>query len=930
MALAAGTRIGVYEVITLLGAGGMGEVYRARDTRLKREVALKTILHAVADDPDRVARFTREAEMLAALNHPNIAGIHGVEEASLGTAGGADRLVRALVMELVGGETVADRLKSGPIPTEEALSIARQIALALEAAHEQGIIHRDLKPANVKLREDGTVKVLDFGLAKLSDPIAAASGPSSITISPTITSPALMTNAGMLLGTAAYMSPEQAKGRPTDKRSDVWAFGCVLFEMLTGKRAFEGEDVSETLAAVLRGEPDWSALPADTPAALTALIRRCLERDKRRRIGDAAAALFVLDEHSKLLAAAPAPDRGAFQQELEVAVAATRDQARRRTHRLLAGAAAVAAVVVTASTAGVWYATRPAPPRVFRLAMVPSPGALPRVAPNTNDLAITSDGARVAFFVGNLSTGVGGSLAVQSLDEFEPLVLNNVTLAGAPFISPDSAWLGFWEQGDSTIKKIPIGGGAPVSIATGIPALRGATWTADDAIIFGTSGAAQGLRQVSSAGGTVTTVTEVTPGSGESHQWPQLLPGGRGLLFTSFRGATAANAQVEVMNLGTKERNVVATRGSYPRYSPSGHVVFAVDGTLFAVGFDLDTLTATTPPRAVLQGVVTKESGAADFDIAANGTLVYMPGSGSSARRLVLVDRVSQRSQPLPGLDAGDYRSVRVGPGGKRIVFEAGPEGNGKLWIYDVERRVRTQITTGEGDDRNPLWSPDGRIVFGSNREGKWGVFVVNADGTGAAERISNPVEAAELSPQSFSPDGKKLLVTVVSQGNTGADVVALDMTDGTWEPKLQTQFIETQGMVSPNGEFMAYMTIRTGPPQIFVERFPGMGERQQVSTGGGIQPLWSRDGSELFFMEPTNREVLSVSVGKDMKFGAPKTLIKGAYFQLRAWRTFDVMPDGQFLMIALSDAPSSDAAVPTPIVVQNWSEELKRLVPVD
>ena len=909
MALTAGTRVGTYEVVELVGEGGMGEVYRAVDTRLKRDVALKVLPTSVAADPNRLLRFAREAEMLAALNHPNIASIYGVEE----SAG-----VRALVMELVEGETLADHIARGPIPVPEALAIARQTALALESAHEQGIIHRDLKPANIKLRDDGTVKVLDFGLAKLTESTAAASISSSLSMSPTITTPA-MTQMGMILGTAAYMSPEQAKGRPADKRSDLWAFGCVLFEMLTGTRAFEAEDVSDTLAAVLRGDPLWTALPAETPLAVRTLIRRCLEKDRRKRVADSAAVLFALDEHPHLVAAAPPPDDTANREELRAAVEDTRRTVERRARRRLLVGGVAAVFAVTAAAVGTWWVMRPAPPLVSYLAIPGGGSATPQVAANASDVAITSDGSRIVYYTGG--AGQIGSLTVHRLDAPAPVPLN-LGQAGQ-FLSPDNAWIGYYDIRDNSLKKVPILGGPSVSIAREVVGVRGATWAPDDTIIFGTN-LPDGLWAVPAAGGKPVPLTTLDPSQPSvNHVWPEMLPGGRAVLFTAL-SAGADSGQIALLDLETKRLRVIIPRGTYPKYSPTGHILYASGGTLFAVGFDLGSLTVTTPtPTPVIDAIVTKDAGSANFDISDNGTLVYMRGSGNVTQRSVAwVDRTG-RQQALPGLPPGEYRSLRVGPGGLQIVLEDGADGSARISTYDVGRATRNTLMSGT-DARNPMWSPDGRrIVFASRRDGKSGVFAINADGTGSVDLVAAIPNAIELWPYSWSRDGRTLLVSALMPG-TSSDIVAV--TDGKVDTAISTTLIETHPVISPNNEWLAYMTLRDGTPDIFAERYPTLGERRTASTGGGILPKWSRDSRELFYFRPGSRELMRVQI-TGASFSTPTALLKVPLYQLTGWHTYDLMPDGRFVMILRPD--DGESATPAPIVAQNWGDTLKRLVPV-
>jgi serine/threonine-protein kinase len=664
MPLTAGTRLGSYEIVGFIGAGGMGEVYRARDTRLHREVALKILPEVFAADPERLARFQREAQVLASLNHPNIASIYGLEEADG---------VKALVLELVEGPTLAERLsdvasdssrtstgpatagfgpaEAGPhaggatrrrgMPINEALAIAHQIADALEAAHEQGIIHRDLKPANVKIKADGMVKVLDFGLAKLAlDPLSPVGGEGrgeGASQAPTLTTPAA-TRQGIILGTAAYMSPEQARGKPVDRRTDIWAFGAVLYEMLAARRAFEGDDVSDTLATVLKSDPDWSALPEDLPARIRELIRRCLDKNPKKRVRDIGDVLLAMEgafetpapQRTDSVAAPVAPHSVGWRQALPRMLAA------------LALGGLIAGLVA-------WRLTLPAPPRVTRLAIA-TPASDPlSLAPSSQDIAISPDGTRVAYWAGGgPSLGIQGRLAVRSLDQLAVTPLQGNRPFG-PFISPDNAWVGFNDQGDYTLKKVSILGGPPITICPVPAGMRGASWGPDDTIIFGTA-LPSGLWRVSASGGEPTELT--TPDAsvpGQNHVWPEILPGGRAVLFTILAG-TIENSQIALFNLDTGEQTVLIPGGSYPRYSPTGHIVYGIGGTLRAVGFDLDRLAVTTTPVPVVDGVVTKDSGAADFDLADNGTLVYVPGravGGSRrTRTLVWVDRDGREEPP--------------------------------------------------------------------------------------------------------------------------------------------------------------------------------------------------------------------------------------------------------------------------------------------
>ncbi len=603
MPLSAGTRLGPYEILSALGAGGMGEVYRARDTKLDRAVAIKILPEAFAADTERIARFQREAKTLASLNHPNIAHIHGLEESSG---------VRALVMEVVEGEDLAQRIARGAIPVAEALPIAKQMADALEAAHEQGIIHRDLKPANIRVRRDGTVKVLDFGLAKAMEP-AFAQGASArqadASMSPTITSPA-MTQAGIILGTAAYMSPEQASGKPVDTRADIWAFGCVLYEMLTGQRAFDGQGVSETLARVLEREPDWARLPATLSPALRTYLKRCLQKDPRQRvqaIGDVRLAL-----------------EGAF----ETSVGQPAASAEALWQRV--GLVGVAAFIASGAIIGtlVWVAARraePAPPRVSRLQLTPAGVAALSINWNERDVAITPDGSRV-IYVGNQGT----QIFVRALDALAPVAVFTGSSVSGLFVSPDGQWIGF-RDGLGVLKKVAVAGGPAVTLTTiDTAGSSGATWGPDDTIIVATNSVDTGLQRVSAAGGPLTVLTRPDRAQGEAdHFWPEMLPGGRAVLFTitSLTGGLDA-AQVAVLDLQTGARRILVRGGSHAHYVSSGHLVYAAAGTLRAVPFDLARLETRGTPVTVVPDVVTTIKGGVNAVVADDGTLAYVSGDG--------------------------------------------------------------------------------------------------------------------------------------------------------------------------------------------------------------------------------------------------------------------------------------------------------------
>ena len=926
MAVSTGSRLGPYEILSAIGAGGMGEVYRARDTKLNREVALKVLPEAFTLDPDRLARFKREAQVLASLNHPHIGAIYGIEDSGE---------THALVLELVEGPTLADMiaehhtpeaesLRSRPRDSEavarrgggaprgleinDALPIARQICEALEAAHEQGIIHRDLKPANIKVTPDGNVKVLDFGLAKLAHPEAAA-GPADLTASPTITSPAMMTGVGVLLGTAAYMSPEQAKGREADKRSDIWAFGCVLYEMLTGRRAFDGEDMTEVLGAVVRLEPNWEALPSDVPPPVRTLLQRCLVKDRRKRIADIAAALFVLDHQAGVAATSTAS-----------AAPLPRGPLWRRVAALTAGALVVAVL----GGALVWFATRPAPPSVVRTTVTTSGSTALSLAGADRDVAITPDGSRIVYRGNN-------QLLVRALNQLEPTVLSGLGAPHGVFVSPDGQWVGFFDG--TTIKKVAITGGPPVTIAPVVGAgARGATWGPDGTIIFATATAATGLQRVSAAGGEPVVLTKLDRARGESdHVWPELLPGGEAVLFTiTLLGGTIENAQIGVLDLRTGTSKVLIRGGSHAHYVPTGHLVYGVAGTLRAVAFDLRRLEVVGTPVPVLEGVVTTGFGAADVAVAANGSLVYIPGAAGvrAQQTVVSVDRQGLAT-PLPGLPLNAYRDVRVSPDGARLALAT----QNDVWIYDFARATLSRLTTDPAPDRSPLWTPDGkRIIFSSTRAGYPELFWRPADGTGSDERLlARAKDLLALVALGWSADGRQLLFTEVPPSvQNSIEQIAIERPSDA-NVLVKNEFNNDFAAVSPDGRWMAYTSNLSGRAEIYVERYPELGNRQQISTGGGRLPLWSRNGRELFFSSPDGRQMFAVAVqsGTTLVAGRPQVLFEFAMLEQGGGsRPYDIAPDGRFLIIPSGQAEAGGGTASNLILVLNWFEELKRLVP--
>ena len=881
----------------------MGEVYRATDSNLKRSVAIKVLPASVAGDADRLARFQREAEVLAALNHPHIAAIYGLERTPDFTA---------LVMELVEGEDLSQRIAHGAIPLDEALPIAKQIADALEAAHEQGIIHRDLKPANIKVRSDGTVKVLDFGLAKAMEPVGVASA--SVSMSPTITTPAMMTGAGIILGTAAYMSPEQARGKTVDKRADIWAFGCVLFEMLTGKRTFEGELISDVLASVLKSDPNWQAMPAGTPTALRRLVGRCLEKDPRRRLQAIGEARAQIED---LLSGAPEP----------ITVPPAPLKAPLWPRIALVGVAALvisAAVVVT----GAWLA-RPAAPRVTRTNLAAIGPAALTVNGLDRDLVISPDGSRVVY-VGNNGT----QLFVRGLDALESVAITTGQIR-EPFVSPDGQWVGFVD-GLNTLKKVAISGGPSIQLTILDGAPQGATWLPDDTIVFATNNPSTGLQRVSANGGTPAVVTRPDHQRDEvDHLWPEILPGGRVVLFTiSAQTGGPDNASIAALDLRTQTSTILVRGGLDAHYAGSGHLVYVAAGTLRAVPFDLKKLAVRGPAVPVVPRLVTTRSGAGEFGVARDGTLVYVDvtaGSQSArARTLVWVDRTGKEERIAA--PTRSYEAPRISPDGKQLAL-AITDQEGDIWVWDLVRGGDLrQLTFDPGVDTFPVWTPDShRIVFSSQSGGALNLWWKAVNETGSAQQLTT--SANNQWPTSISSDGKQVVLTELTPA-TGRDLMRLTL-DGSQRvtPLLQTPFDEQRGAISPDGHWLAYESNRSGQFEIWVRPFPNTSvDESLISTSGGTRPVWAHSGKELFFLG-ADGALMGVPVEATPTMWnslAPAKLLESRYYTGggNPNRSYDVSPDGQrFLMIkALSADPTT--VPPNIIVVQHFDEELKRLAP--
>ena len=896
MTIAVGTRLGSYEVVSPIGAGGMGEVYQAHDTKLGRDVAIKVLPEAFAHDAERLSRFQREAKMLAALNHPNIATIHGLEQ-----SGGTSYLV----MELVSGETLAERVKAGPLGIEEALTIAKQIAEALEAAHEKGIIHRDLKPANVKLTPEGKVKVLDFGLAKA---FAGDTSAEDIGNSPTLSMAATMQ--GVILGTAAYMSPEQARGKQVTKATDIFAFGAVLYELLTGKQAFHGEDVAGILAAVLRVEPDWSGLPETTPLAIRHLLRRCLCKDRRQRFQDATDVRIEIEE----VIAAP-KDSGAT-----LAAPAS-------TTRLLLAVAAATTIIAVVALLVAWRATRPVEQTLRPLVRLDvdlgtdvSLGSI-----YGSDEIISPDGTRMVYVS-------QGRLFTRRLDQPTATELAGTQGAFAPFFSPDGQWVAFFTTGK--LQKISVEGGSAITLCNSTLAMGG-SWGEDGNIIAALNPTG-GLSRIPPAEGPPTPVTDLQNGE-ITHRWPQILPGGKALLFTaSTSGVGFDGANIEVMSLADHRMKTLVRGGTYGRYLPSGHLIYINRGTLFAVPFDPGRLEVHGTPSPVLDQVgYNSTRGSAQFNFSQTGTLIYRSGGAGGGLSTVQWLDASGKTQPLLAKPGG-YGSPSMSPDGQRLALEVADGSGTAIWVYDWKRDTMTRLTFGSTTSIYPIWSPDGRYIL---YQGPGGIWWTRSDGAGKPQQLTQSKNIQF--PWSLTPDGKRLAFMEVNP-ETGYDLwtVPLErdgagLRAGKPEPYLQTPADERHPSFSPDGRWMVYVSNESGTRQVYVRAFPDKGGKWQISISSGLYPIWSRNGHDLFFRTDDNQIMVASYTVKGDSFVADKPRVWSEK-QIRVIagvtgaKSVDLAPDGKRI-VALMPAETAEAqkAQNHVIFLENFFDELRRKVPI-
>ena len=876
-----GDRIGPYEVVGLVGSGGMGEVYRARDSKLNRDVAIKILPEALAADPIALARFEREAHVLASLNHPHIAHLYGFE---------AGPPASFLVMELVDGPTLADVIKTAPggLPLDQVLLIARQIADALEAAHEQAIIHRDLKPANIKVRDDGVVKVLDFGLAKAVDPVSssgveATNSPTMIRLRPDfaprassrsrrsasrgggqgygVTGGEPGTEAGLILGTAAYMAPEQARGKPVDKRADVWAFGVVLYEMLTGRRLFDGEDLSETLAAVLRQEVSLAALPAATPWRLTRLLGRCLERDPKQRlrdIGEARIEIARLETGAADHSAAPAP---------VAASASVAPRWRRALPWVMIGVTGTALVAVL----GFWPPWRAPPARApLHVSLtLPSSQPLSRFDAEKADahasLALSPDGTHLVYVADQSGAPI---LVDRDLSQSEGLPIPGTEGGSNPFFSPDGRWIGFFAAGK--LKKVALSGGAPTTLAE-FAMMRGASWGSDDVIVV-SPGLYSGLARIrAETGGPPQPLTTLNEQAGErSHRWPDILPGGRAILYAVGTGGSFDDARIVAQTLDGKIRNLVIDGGTYPRYVPTGHIVYAHAGSLWAVPFDAVRLERRGTPVKVLDGVATEATGAAQFTFSNAGTLLAATGglgSATSPSTIAWVSRSGGTVEPIVSISR-QYDSLHLSPDGKRLAVVADVK---EVLIFDLKRRTALPLFSGRRTN-SVAWMSNASVTLSVEKTGGWNLFSKRADG-GEAEKELLPAGPSR-NGAAWSEDGT-FMVFVVSDPRTGSDLWVHHVGEAAARPLLAGPANESQPRVSPKGDFFAYVVEDAlGVLQVFVRPFPEGDAQWPVSVQSGSDPVWSHDGTELFYREGRRLMGAKVRYSPSFDVGTPTVVL--------------------------------------------------------
>jgi serine/threonine-protein kinase len=899
MPLEAGAIFGAYEIVGPIGAGGMGSVFRARDTRLGRDVALKLLPETFSHDPDRVARFRREAQVLASLNQPNIGAIYGLEE-----SGG----LQAIVLELVEGETLADRLARAPLPLSDQLDIGRQIAEALDAAHDRGIVHRDLKPSNIMVRADGVVKVVDFGLATLTN---AAHTDSGVSQSPTMTSPP-GTAAGIVLGTAPYMSPEQARGKPVDRRADIWALGCILFELAAGQRAFDGASMTDTMAAILTRDPEWSRVPATVPPALTALIGRCLRKDARQRVQSAGDVRVALEECAHAPAAASPSVSGP---------------------RVGPGWVALAGVAGVLVGAWAWaFLSQPAATAPgMALPPVRAVLELPADAPLWLD-----DGESVAFSRdGRLMAWIGGAGAVRRVfvrpvDAMEATPVGGTEGATNPFFSPDGQWIGFFSAG--ALKKIPITGGSATTLAPAGEATRGAAWGDDNTIVFSPS-VDTPLRRVPAAGGSATDVTKLPLLGADSHRYPAWVPGRQALLYTlRVERSTPGTRDLAIaaVDLATGGETIVIPDAAHPVFMPDGELMFVRNGTIFLAPFDVDRLRTSGEEKRVASGVHVTSGHAAQFAVGGTRLLYVAGGAGDADDRSIVVWRSLSGDERVLLPEPGTYRDLRFSPDGRRLAYAAFPTGSAgastDLWVSDIQRGVKVRLAATAGGEWRPVWTKDGRDIIYADTS--VGIRRVRADGSGAPATLTT----TKLShvPVSISPDGK-FLAYHEERDFTG-DIWILPL-DPVGPPRrfFEGPGAETLPVFSPDGRLIAYTSNESGSPQLYIRPFPDADAKWQVSSGGTLdEHAWSPDGTKLYFRSGDGSKLMVVPVarnGNQIDIGRATPLFdltSGDYSDVNFWGGLTLAPDGTGFAL-VKNLPRAQGDRPRLVLLDDWLEPARR-----
>ena len=886
MAILPGRRLGPYEILSAIGAGGMGEVYKARDTRLDRTVAIKVLPTHLAGRAELRERFEREAKTIASLNHSHICTLYDT---------GHQDEIDFLVMEYLEGETLAQRLLKGSLPIQQVLQYAIEIADALDKAHRKGITHRDLKPGNIMLTKSGT-KLLDFGLAKLTQEVAPATPVSQL---PTAND--AITAQGTILGTLLYMAPEQLEGKEADARTDIFAFGAVVYEMATGKKAFAGKSQASVIGAIMSTEPPpISSLQPMTPPALDRVVKKCLAKEREDRwqsakdLRDELQWIAGSSEAAKAPAQEPTLSRKTWQRPIVLALVGV-------------------AIAVLAATA-IWK-FKPAPPQPITRTVISLPPDQRLAALDEPVVALSPDGSDLAYAA---VRGGTQQIFLRAMDSLEARPMPGTEGGFGPFFSPDGQWLGFFQGG--ALRKVSVSGGTAVTLSQTGGSPRGATWDSHGTIIF-TPDAAASLLQVSDEGGITKPLTRLDQGEA-THRWPEVLPGGKAVLYAS--GAIgAASLKISVQPIEAGKGHDLAQGGSSPQYARSGHLLFVQGATLMAVPFDPARLEIMGSAVPVVEGVAHGTDGVAQYSVSDAGSLVYVSGGVTSVqRKLVWVSR--NGTEQVLGAPVQTYGYPRLSPDGRRVALET----EDQIWLYDLDRDTLTRFTFEGTSNQSPAWTPDGkRIAFYSNKEGPANIWWQLADGSGGQERLTTD-QYAQV-PRSWSQDGQ-LLAFHENNPTTKKDLWVLRLSDRKAEPFLRTPFNEGGPVFSPDGHWIAYISDESGRPEIYVQPYPGPGGKWQISTEGGNEPAWNRNGRELFYRSGNKMMAVEVTTQPTFSAGKPKALFEGQYVPVSPGLTgtaYDVSADGQrFLMVKETEASISATQIN---VVLNWFEELKRRAPV-